>query len=91
MHFRWLPRRAAQLVSDTLLHDAETDVDRLLVSGAVVVREGQHFRIESGGESWHELEARARRLEGRCECGAVLSVSAARAQCRSCLREFPAP
>jgi len=53
-----------------------------------VVRDGEHFRIESGDESWSELEARARRLQGLCDCGAMLSVNGARAHCRSCGREY---
>ena len=86
MKLRWLSRRAREIVTDTL--DAEMDVDRLLVAGAVVVREGEHFRIESGDDSWNELEARARRLSGLCDCGAVLSVKHNRAHCRSCGREY---
>jgi hypothetical protein len=88
MRFRWLSRRARAIVTDTLLDEAEMDVDRLLVAGAVVVREGEHFRIESGDDSWSELEARARRLSGLCDCGAVLSVKQSRAHCRSCGREY---
>ena len=86
MKLRWLSRRAREIVTDTL--DAEMDVDRLLVAGAVVVRDGEHFRIESGDDSWNELEARARRLSGLCDCGAVLSVKHNRAHCRSCGREY---
>ncbi|HXX47216.1 MAG TPA: hypothetical protein VEN47_03245 [Myxococcota bacterium] len=88
MKLRWLSRRAAEIVTDAVLGDAEADLDRLLVSGAVVVREGDHFRIESGDESWSELEASARRLQGLCDCGALLSQKGARAHCRSCGREY---
>jgi len=88
MKLRWLTRRAAEIVSDAVLGDGEADLDRLLVSGAVVVREGDHFRIESGDESWSELEASARRLQGLCDCGALLSLKGARAHCRSCGREY---
>ncbi|HXZ86805.1 MAG TPA: hypothetical protein VEI82_15085 [Myxococcota bacterium] len=88
MKLRWLSRRAAEIVTGAVLGDADGDVDRLLVSGAVVVREGEHFRIESGEESWNELEAQARRLQGLCDCGAVLSQKGARAHCRSCGREY---
>jgi hypothetical protein len=91
MKFRWLSRRAREIVTETLLQDAETDVDRLLVAGAVVVRDGEHFRIETGDESWSELEAHARRLSGLCDCGAVLSLNGQRAHCRSCGREYLAP
>jgi len=88
MKFRWLSRRAREIVSQTLLQDADTDLDRLLVAGAVVVRDGEHFRIESGDESAAELEAHARRLQGLCDCGAVLSVKGSRAHCRACGREY---
>jgi hypothetical protein len=88
MKFRWLSRRAREIVTDTLHHEAEHDVDRLLVAGAVVVRDGEHFRIESGDDSWSDLEAHARRLQGLCDCGAVLSLKAQRAHCRSCGREY---
>ncbi|HTO08642.1 MAG TPA: hypothetical protein VMR86_16455 [Myxococcota bacterium] len=91
MKFRWLTRRAREIVTESLLHEGEMDVDRLLVAGAVVVRDGEHFRIESGDESWTELEASARRLSGLCDCGAVLSVKHTRAHCRSCGREYLAP
>jgi hypothetical protein len=88
MKFRWLSRRAREIVTEGLLDEAGVDVDRLLVAGAVVVRDGEHFRIESGDDSWSELEARARRLSGLCDCGAVLSVKHNRAHCRSCGREY---
>ncbi|HTO52507.1 MAG TPA: hypothetical protein VMR50_03895 [Myxococcota bacterium] len=90
MKFRWLSRRAREIVTESLLPETETDLDRLLVAGAVVVRDGQHFRIESGDESWGELEAHARRLAGLCDCGALLSVKNTRAHCRSCGREYVA-
>jgi len=88
MKFRWLSRRAREIVTETLLQEADSEVDRLLVAGAIVVRDGAHFRIESGDESWTELEAHARRLQGLCDCGAVLSLKGPRAHCRSCGREY---
>lgn len=91
MKFGWLSRRAREIVTETLRQEADTDVDRMLVAGAVVVRDGEHFRIEHGDESWSELEAHARRLSGLCDCGAVLSVKGQRAHCRSCGREYFAP
>ncbi len=91
MKFRWLSRRAREIVHQTLLQESDSEVDRLLVAGAVVVRDGEHFRIESGDDSWSELEAHARRLQGLCDCGAVLSVKGQRAHCRSCGREYLAP
>ena len=91
MKFGWLSRRAREIVNQTLLQESDSEVDRLLVAGAVVVRDGEHFRIESGDDSWTELEASARRLQGLCDCGAVLSVKGQRAHCRSCGREYLAP
>jgi hypothetical protein len=89
VRFRWLSRRAREIVSQTLHDEAdEPELERLLIAGAVVVREGEHFRIESGEDAWSELEARARRLEGLCDCGSLLSSLGARAHCRSCGREY---
>lgn len=86
--FQWLSQRAREIVTETLAQEAEPELDRLLVAGAVVVREGEHYRIESGEDVWSELEARARRLEGLCDCGSLLSLHGARAHCRSCGREY---
>jgi len=86
--FQWLSRRAREIVSDTIAQDGEHELERLLVAGAVVVREGEHYRIESGEDVWSDLEARARRLEGLCECGALLSSHGNRAHCRSCGRVY---
>jgi hypothetical protein len=88
MRFRWFAEQTRSLVLDAAL--PEPEVERVLVAGAVVVREGEHFRIESGDDSWHELEARAKRLEGLCDCGAVLSAHGSRAHCRSCGRDYTA-
>jgi hypothetical protein len=88
VNLRWLRNRALEIVNDTLDTTGEPEVERLLVAGAVVVRDGEHFRIESGDDTWSELEARARRLEGLCDCGALLSCKGARAHCRSCGREY---
>ena len=62
--FRWLSRRAREIVAEHARHEAESELERLLVAGAVVVRDGEHYRIESGDDAWSELEARARRLRG---------------------------
>ena len=88
MKFAWLSRRAREIVSSTIAQEGEPELERLLVAGALVVREGEHYRIESGEDVWAELEARARRLEGLCECGALLSSRGARAHCRRCGREY---
>lgn len=84
------PPKLADIVSHALEGETGPEIERLLVAGAVVVREGEHFRIESGEDAWSELEAHARRLEGLCDCGAVLSARGARAHCRSCGREYRA-
>ena len=86
--FEWLSRRAREIVSNTITQEGEPELERLLVAGAVVIREGEHYRIESGEDPWSELEARARRLEGLCECGALLSSHGTRAHCRRCGREY---
>ena len=89
MKLRPLADRAREIVANTLDGDAPSpEIERLLVAGAVVVREGEHFRIEAGEDAWSELEARAKRLEGLCDCGSVLSSRGARAHCRSCGREY---
>jgi hypothetical protein len=85
-----LRKLASDIVRHTLESEPTPEIERLLVAGAVVVREGEHFRIESGEDAWAELEARAKRLEGLCDCGAVLSARGARAHCRSCGREYRA-
>jgi hypothetical protein len=90
MKLRWLSRRAREILAETALQEPEAEIDRLLVAGAVVVRDGAHFRIESGDDSWTDLEARARRLQGLCDCGAILSVHGQRAHCRACGREYAA-
>lgn len=59
----------------------EPEIDRHYVCGAVVAREGTHFRIVAGGE-----EAPGPALPGRCGCGHPLSVSFRRRFCRRCER-----
>lgn len=89
MKFPWLAKRALEIVTETLAQEAEPELERLLVAGAVVVREGEHYRIESGDDVSSELEARACRPGGAlCGCGALLSSQGARAHCRSCGREY---
>jgi hypothetical protein len=82
-----LGRQFARVVDRTLEH-IEPEVDRLMVGGALVQRCGEHFRIERGGESCEELEAQAQRLQGRCDCGAMLCRIENRARCPKCSREF---
>ena len=88
MTLRSFAERARQIVSQTLFAEGDPEVERLLVGDAVVAREGEHYRIESGDDSWVELEAHARRLEGLCDCGALLSTLGERSHCRTCGREF---
>ena len=83
MRIQWLSERAREIVSDTL-RDEDADVERVLVLDALVVREGDHYRIETGGESWNELEALARELAGECDCGATLSLRDRERYCRRC-------
>ena len=101
MTLRNFAERARQIVSQTLFAEGDAELDRLLVGDAVVAagidhltrdavvaREGEHYRIESGDDSWRELQAHARRLEGLCDCGALLSTLGERSHCRTCGREF---
>ena len=74
----------ARLPDDLL----ESELELLLVCGALVVREGSHYRVESGLESLEQLQAKARLLEGICECGALLSRRGDTAVCRTCCREY---
>ena len=90
MRIRDLSEQALRVVSQTLEDWSDPELDRMLVMGALVVRDGNHYWIESGAEEWRELEARACRLEGLCDCGALLSVVVERMVCRVCAREFPA-
>jgi hypothetical protein len=69
---------------DEALPDAEAEVDRLLVEGVTIERDGDHYRIASAVESWDELEALARRSVGRCICGTPLSQVDDKAYCRRC-------
>ncbi|MBW2282434.1 MAG: hypothetical protein JRG76_13755 [Deltaproteobacteria bacterium] len=83
-----LKERARAIVHQTLLGEGDPEVDRSLVSGAVVARDGDHFHIQSGGETDADLDLVARRDEGLCDCGGPLSTRGNRARCRSCGREF---
>ena len=92
MKLRW-PARAKEMLTHALAHQAfldfdHPDIDRVLIANAVVVREEGHWRIESGAETAEELELRADREAGICDCGSVLSNRETRYQCRSCGREY---
>jgi hypothetical protein len=66
------------------LPDTEAEVDRLLVAGITVERDGDHYRIVDAVESSGELEALARRTVGLCICGTTLSEVDGKAYCRRC-------
>ncbi len=88
MTLRSLRERARAIVQQTLLSDIDPEVDRTLVAGAVVARDRDHYRIQSGEESLEDLERGARRAQGVCDCGGILSTRGEHAHCRSCGREF---
>jgi hypothetical protein len=88
MTLRSFSQRARSLVVRTISEAAEPEVERLLVAGALIAREGEHYRIETGSPDWQELEAAAPHLHGACDCGAVLSLSDGRQRCRTCGREY---
>ena len=79
---------AEAIVARVLFDEQPSDLDRMLIDDAVVVRDGDHFRIETGGDSWEQLEAEAQHLEGRCDCGELLSFSGSRSRCRTCGRDY---
>lgn len=62
----------------------------MLVSGALIARQGNHYRIELDLEGDLELDRLARRAEALCDCGGLLSSYGSRLLCRSCGREFRA-
>lgn len=88
MTLRSLRERARAIVQETLLSDPDPEVDRTLVAGAVIARDRDHYRIQSGEESLEELDRGARHAQGVCDCGGILSTRGAHAHCRSCGREF---
>ena len=81
-------RARIEVVPDTLWLEPESEVERLMVSGALVIRTGEHYRIAMGEESAEELETLARRREGTCDCGNPLSARGSVLRCRACGREF---
>ena len=88
MRFQWLHRRVREITTRALAQMDDPEIDRMMVGDALVVRDGDHFAIESGGESWESLEAEARRLGGECDCGRPLSARADALVCRACGRRF---
>jgi len=83
-----LSQRAHDLVLRAVQEATEPEFDQILVGEALVIREGSHYRIEAGGESWSELQDCARRRDGVCDCGSPLSSLGNRHCCRTCGREF---
>jgi hypothetical protein len=63
----------------------DSEHERLLVAGALVIRRGEHYSIAEGAEDWTRLD---RLAAGVCDCGASLSVRDSRRHCRTCDREF---
>ncbi len=88
MKIQHLAERTLAAVCETLTEMAEPECTRLLISNAVVAREGDHFAIEPSGDDRSELESLARRLDGLCDCGALLSSRNERLLCRVCGREY---
>jgi len=68
---------ASQIVSETLDEQDACEVERMMVGDAVVVREGNHYRIESGSDNPEEPEV-------SCDCGEPLSSG----RCRVCGRRY---
>ncbi len=87
MKLRELPRRALDAVMEVLGHE-EPEIERYFVSGALVERMGDHYRIATGDDAWADLEALTLRSDGLCDCGAVLSGRDHRLVCRACGREY---
>ncbi len=87
---RATPERTTEIVTRTLSEECPDEMDRMLVAGALVVRRGDHFAIESGGDDPEELDAEAQRLTGLCDCGERLSVVDTRRFCRTCGRQYTA-
>jgi hypothetical protein len=89
MKLDWLHRRTRQIVSRTLAEhgdpEPEAEMERLLIGDALVVRDGNHYRIEAGGDPCPAL---AESVESRCDCGEPLRVRDADLHCRVCGRTY---
>lgn len=84
MKIQHIAERALAVVWQSLGEAGEPECARLLVQDAVVVRHGNHFAIEPSEAGRAELESVAHRAEGRCGCGAPLSLRLERLVCRTC-------
>jgi len=80
----WLHRRVREIVDHQLSEDADPEIERLLVGGAIVTREGDHYRIERGGETWEELERLARASWSCPGCGTALASARDPDRCPRC-------
>jgi len=74
-----------RIVQSSLADPHDSEHERLLVAGAVVVRHGDHYSIAEGDGDPARL---ARLAAGQCDCGASLSVRDGRRHCRTCTREI---
>ncbi|MFQ5513465.1 MAG: hypothetical protein ACE5FG_03435 [Myxococcota bacterium] len=45
-----LTHRTEQIVADTLFAEEPVEVERLMIGDALIVREGNHYRIEIGDD-----------------------------------------
>jgi len=75
-------RSPQQIVTNTLREEDSIEVERMLVCDALVVREGNHYRIESDGEPLPMGNSATIR---RCDCGHPLSSCG---HCRRCGRDY---
>ena len=73
------------IVARTLDSDAEPEFERVLIGEAIVIREGDHYRIEQGGDRWDDLTDSS---DGCRSCGAPLSLRGELLRCRNCGSEF---
>jgi hypothetical protein len=85
---RSLEQHTEQIVVNTLLDDDESELEHMMIGEALVVRDGSHYRIESGAESWDDLKAAGEHIQGRCDCGALLSFIDDQSHCRTCGRDY---
>ncbi len=85
---RSIEQRTEQIVVNTLLDDDESELEHMMIGEALVVRDGSHYRIESGAESSDDLQAAVEHLQGRCDCGALLSFLGDQSLCRTCGRQY---
>ena len=82
---RAIPNQHAEQIALHVVESlGEHELERTYLCGAVVERQGEHFRICAGEETEGELRRHALGLRGACGCGAPLSMSFRRRFCRRC-------